>query len=273
VTEVTLSFADRIARAFAGTAGGIADKIPAILAAAVVLLITWLAGRLTFSVTRRVLARRSTAGHVDVLVARLSRVCVVALGSVVALGLLGVDLTALAASLGLAGLTLGFALRDVLSNSMSGIMLLVQRPFGIGDTISVAGYEGIVEDVRVRDTVLRTPDGRIAFVPNTTVFNDVVLNASAGHLRRFELQLPVPEGGDLAEVCESTLSAVSGTPGVLGDPAPDVVVASLGLSRARIVAHGWVDTRDNGIDAVRTAAMISVRAALGEIAQERSAVV
>jgi small conductance mechanosensitive channel len=273
VTEVTLSFADRIARAFAGVAGGIADKMPAILAAVVVLLITWFAGRLTFSITRRVLARRSTAGHVDVLVARLARVCVVALGSVVALGLMGVDLTALAASLGLAGLTLGFALRDVLSNSMSGIMLLVQRPFGIGDTISVAGYEGVVEDVRVRDTVLRTPDGRIAFVPNTTVFNDVVLNASAGYLRRFELQLPVPEGSDLAGVCESTLSAVSGTPGVLDDPAPDVIVASLGVARSRIVAHGWVDTREGSLDAARTAAMISVRSAVSDAARDGSAVV
>jgi small-conductance mechanosensitive channel len=264
VTEATLSFADRIARAFAGTAGGIADRMPAILAAAVVVLITWLAGRLTFSVTRRVLARRSTAGHVDVLVARFARVCVVAIGAVVALGLLGVDLTALAASLGLAGLTLGFALRDVLSNSISGIMLLVQRPFGIGDTISVAGHEGVVEDVRVRDTVLRTCDGRIAFVPNTTVFNDVVLNASVGYLRRFELQLPVVAGGDLAGVCESALRAVAGTPGVLGDPAPGVAVASLGVARARIIATAWVDTRVSGLDAVRTAAMISVRSALGE---------
>jgi len=97
---------------------------------------------------------------------------------------------AMAASLGLVGLTLGFALRDVLSNSLSGVMLLVQRPFSIGDTISVAGHKGEVEDVRVRDTVLRTSDGWTAYVPNMTVFNAVVLNSSTSRLRRFEITVP-----------------------------------------------------------------------------------
>ena len=89
MTEVTVSFADRIGRAFAQVAGGIADRFPAILAAIVVLMIAWLVGSLTFSGTRRILARRSTAGHVDVLVARFARMCVVALGVVVSLALLG----------------------------------------------------------------------------------------------------------------------------------------------------------------------------------------
>jgi small conductance mechanosensitive channel len=261
VTEATLSFADRITRAFSDVAGGLADRIPAILAVLVVLLITWLAGRLTFAGTRRVLARRSTAGHVDVLVARFARMCVAALGIVVALALLGVDLMALAASLGLVGLTLGFALRDVLSNSVSGVLLLVQRPFSIGDTISVAGHEGVVEDVRVRDTVLRTTDGRTAYVPNTTVFNDVVLNSSAGSVRRFEILVPTSLG-DPTGACDAVLRAVAETPGVLVDPPPDSSIASVGVRRARIVAHGWVDTHVSGLDATRTAAIVSAQAAL-----------
>lgn len=265
MTEVTLSFAERIGRAFAGVAGDLADRMPAILAALVVLLITWIAGRLTFAATRRVLARRSTAGHVDVLVARFARMCVTALGIVVALSLIGVDLTAMAASLGLVGLTLGFALRDVLSNSMSGVMLLVQRPFSIGDTILVAGYEGVVEDVRVRDTVLRTADGRTAYVPNTTVFNDVVLNSSTSHIRRFEMTVPTADGVDLAAACAAVMRAIAATAGVLEDPAPDASVAAVGSRRARIVAHGWVDTHGNGLETTRTAALLAVRTALLEI--------
>lgn len=259
-----MSFADRIAAAFSSVIGDLADRTPAILAAVLVLLVTWVAGRLTFAATRRVLARRSTAGHVDVLVARFARACVVTLGVVVALALIGVDLTAMAASLGLVGLTLGFALRDVLSNSMSGIMLLVQRPFSIGDTISVAGQEGVVEDVRVRDTVLRTADGRTAYVPNTTVFNDVVLNSSTTHIRRFEIELPANVGTDPGAACEAVLRALAGTLGVLEDPAPDASVASLGPHRARIVAHGWVDTHGSGLDATRTAALLAVHATLFE---------
>jgi small conductance mechanosensitive channel len=264
VTEATISFADRIARAFAQVAGGLADRMPAILAGVLVLLISWVVGSVVSTGTRRMLGRRSTAGHVDVLVARFARMCVVALGVVVALALLGVDLMALAASLGLVGLTLGFALRDVLSNSVSGVMLLVQRPFSIGDTISVAGLEGVVEDVRVRDTVLRTTDGRTAYVPNTTVFSDVVLNSSTSSIRRFEITIASPVGSDATVACDATLRAVAGTHGVLADPAPDSLIASVGMRRARIVVHGWVDTHDNGLDATRSAALAAAEAALRE---------
>lgn len=262
MTEATLSFAERIARAFTQVAGGIADRMPAILAALLILVIAWVAGSLTFAGTRRILARRSTAGHVDVLVARFARVSVMALGIVVALALLGVDLMALAASLGLVGLTLGFALRDVLTNSVSGVMLLVQRPFSIGDTISVAGYEGVVEDVRVRDTVLRTTDGRTAYVPNTTVFNDVVLNSSTSNLRRFEITVPTAFGSDPIAGCDAVNRAVAGTAGVLADPAPDSAIATVSIGRARIIAHGWIDTHESGLEATRTAALAAAEAAL-----------
>lgn len=262
MTHATLSFMDRITASFSAVVGGIADRMPAILAALVVLGVAWLAGRLTYAATRRVLARRSTAGHVDVLVARCARAGVLALGVVVALGVLGVDLTALVASLGLVGVTLGFALRDVLANSVSGVMLLVQRPFTVGDSISVSGQEGVVEDVRVRDTVLRTSDGRVAYIPNTTVFNDVVVNSSAARVRRFEVDVPTASGADLLAACASVLDAVATTSGVLKDPAPDAAIASVGLIRARVVAHGWVDTRVTGLDATRTAVLAAVQAAL-----------
>ncbi len=262
MTQATLSFTDRIVASFSSVIGGVADRTPAILAALVVLVITWLVGRLTYAATRRVLARRSTADHVDVLVARFARGGVTALGVVVALGVLGVDLTALAASLGLAGLTLGFALRDVLANSVSGVLLLVQRPFTVGDAITVAGQDGVVLDVRVRDTALRTADGRIAYIPNTTVFNEVVLNSSAAPIRRFEVTVSAAAGVDPVAACDLAATAVAGTQGVLADPAPDAAIASVGVSRARVVAHGWVDTRVAALDATRSAALAGVQAAL-----------
>lgn len=257
-----LSFADRIVVAFDNVAGGIADRVPALAAAIVVLLIAWLLGRAAFSITRRILARRSTTGSVDVLVARFARGCVVALGIVVALGVLGVDMAALAASLGLAGLTLGFALRDVLANSVSGVLLLLQRPFKIGDSISVADVEGVVDDVRVRDTVVRMTDGRRAYVPNTTVFNGVVINTSDRTLRRFEVALFAPLGCDLPAACAAVRAAVAGCAGVLADPAADAHVASAGPTRARIVARGWVETQTHSLDAVRGDALVAASTAL-----------
>jgi small conductance mechanosensitive channel len=266
VTGTTLSYADRIAVAFTAVAQGLADRIPALLAAAIVLVLTWLVARIVFGITRRVLARRSTAGHVDLFVARFVKGCVYAIGAVVALGVLGIDLTALAASLGLASLTLGFALRDVLANSVSGVMLLLQRPFRIGDSISVAGVDGVVEDVRIRDTVVRIPDGRRAYVPNTTVFNDVVVNSSDRTQRRFEIALFAPVDADLGRACEAVRDAVASTAAVLDEPSAEASVATIGTAWARIVAHGWVDTQESGLDATRAEALAAADAALARIA-------
>lgn len=261
MTQASLSFVGRIGAAFGLVVGGLADKTPSIAAAAVVVLVTWLAGRLTFAATRRVLSKRSTAAHVDVLVARLARSCVLALGFVVALGLVGVDLTALVASLGLVGLTLGFALKDVLANSVSGVLLLIQRPFSIGDSVTVAGVDGVVEDVRVRDTVLRTADGRRAYVPNTTVFNEVVINATHSTLRRFEVVVTVRSGADLDATMQRVRLAVASVAGVLEEPPVDAALLMAGSSRARIAAHGWVDTSSTGLDGARSAALIAASAA------------
>ncbi len=257
MTEVSLSFVGRIGAAFTQVVGGLADKTPSIAAALVVIVLTWLAGRITFAATRRVLSQRSTAAHVDVFVARFARAGVIALGLVVSLGIVGVDLTALVASLGLVGLTLGFALRDVLANSVSGVLLLLQRPFTIGDSIAVAGVEGPVEDIRVRDTVVRLADGRRAYVPNTTVFNEVVINASHDKLRRFEVCVTVPAGMEPLAALEQVRMAVSAVPDVLPEPEPDAVLSFVGSTRARIVAHGWVDTGSTGLDGARSAALLA----------------
>lgn len=254
-----ISFGERISSAFANVAQGLADRVPALSAAVVVLLVAWLVGRGAYHATQRMLARRSTAGRVDVLVARLARGGVLLLGIVVAMGVLGFDLGTLAASLGLAGLTLGFALRDVLANSVAGVMLLIQRPFRIGDTISVAGIEGVVEDVRIRDTVLHQPDGRLAYVPNTTVFNDVVVNLSDRTLRRFEIAVFVPLGADLESARRAVRDAVQANLDVAVEPPADASVASVGPTWARVVAHGWVDTREHGLESVRTPSLVAAR--------------
>jgi small-conductance mechanosensitive channel len=145
---------------------------------------------------------------------------------------------------------------------MSGVLLLLQRPFRVGDTIAVAGIEGMVEDVRVRDTVVRMPDGRRAYVPNTTVFNDVVINTSDRSERRFEVVVFAPLEADLGVVCSAVRESIASTAGVLKDPAPDASVASIGTSWARVVGHGWVDTRESGLDSTRAAALTSSQAAV-----------
>jgi len=256
------AFTTGIGDAFEALARGAADSLPRLLAGIIVFLIAWIVARAASAATRRVLGRTSTQAHVDLLVARTVRWTVLAIGLVTALAVLGVNVGALVTSLGLAGLTLGFALRDVLANSVAGVTLLMQRPFTIGDTIVVNGTEGVVRDVRVRDTVLRTPDGRLAYLPNMTVFNAVVINVTQAPVRRFEIAVWTPAGTDLDVARASVLAAVAGTPGVLQDPAPESVVASVGPDRARIVAHGWVDTTKGGLGTRQSDALARARATL-----------
>jgi small conductance mechanosensitive channel len=216
---------------------GFGGHLPLFAAAALILLVAWWLGRVAFSVTRRILARTSTAGHVDLLVARYAKAAVIAVGVVVALSVVGVNLGALVASLGLVGLTISLALKDVLANYVSGVMLLLQGPFKVGDTIIVDGVEGTVIDITARSTALRAGDARVVHVPNMTMFAATVTNVTAESVRRFE---------------------------VSPDPAADAQVAAVGAAWARIIAHGWVDTHVCSLGDVQAAALIVANRRLHE---------
>lgn len=243
---------------------GFGSRLPLLAAAVLVMLVAWWLGRITFTVTRKVLARTSTAGHVDMLVARFAKAAVIAVGAVVALSVVGVNLGALVASLGLVGLAIGLALKDVLANYVSGVMLLLQGPFKVGDTIVLDCVEGTVIDVTARSTALRASDGRVVHVPNSTVFAATVTNVTAAPVRRFEVSFTIPAGADLVSATGVVLAAVADVSGVLPDPAADASVAAVGATWARLVAHGWVDTRACSLGDAQAAALVAASGRLHE---------
>jgi small conductance mechanosensitive channel len=98
---------------------------------------------------------------------------------VTALGAGGLNVSALVTGLGLTGFALGFALKDVLSNFLSGIMLLLYRPFNIGDRIRMGEFEGTIQTIRIRDTLVHAADGRLIIIPNTKLITEVVVNYNA----------------------------------------------------------------------------------------------
>ncbi|MDO8963776.1 MAG: mechanosensitive ion channel [Coriobacteriia bacterium] len=263
LARMAAAFSGGVTDAFEAISRAAATRLPGVLAGLIVLAVAWVIGRVVFVATRRVLSRRSTQAHVDVLVARVARGAVMSLGIVLALAVAGFNVATLVTSLGLAGLTLGFALRDVLANSVAGVMLLIQRPFRLGDTILVASIEGVVTDVRVRDTAIKLSDGRVAYVPNITVFNGVVVNSSQEPVRRFEISVWTPSGQDLETARAAVLGAVASTPGVIAEPAAEAQVASVGPDRARVLARGWVDTRVSSLGDTQSLALAAARGALG----------
>jgi small-conductance mechanosensitive channel len=144
----------------------------------VFLLVAWMGRRIIALAAPRV---RADTGAV-LLLSRVYYYGILIFGIITALGAAGLNVTALVTGLGLTGFALGFALKDVLSNLLSGIMLLLYRPFNIGDHIRMGEYEGRIETIRMRDTLVRAADGRLIVIPNTKLITDVVVNNT--HVRR-----------------------------------------------------------------------------------------
>lgn len=126
----------------------------------------------------RIIRRVGTVAKLDVglieLLARIAKILILSCGAMTALGTLGVDVTALVTGLGLTGFALGFALKDIIANALSGILILIYEPFLRGDTINVTGFEGTVLDINLRYTVLEN-DGKKTFVPNSNLFTNPVV--------------------------------------------------------------------------------------------------
>ncbi|MDQ1610800.1 MAG: hypothetical protein QOG00_731 [Pyrinomonadaceae bacterium] len=150
--------------------------LPGMFRGVLVFLIFWAVA----GAGRRVIALAAPRVRADTgVVLLLSRVYyygILIFGTVTALGASGMNVSALVTGLGLTGFALGFALKDVLSNLLSGIMLLLYRPFNIGDRIRMGEYEGIIETIRMRDTLVRAVDGRLIVIPNTKLITEVVVN-------------------------------------------------------------------------------------------------
>ena len=178
-------------KGFAGVFDSFRAKVvaagPDILTGAAVLLVFWIVA----AVGRRLIALAAPRVKADtgvvLLLSRLYYYGVLTFGFITALGTAGINVGALVAGLGLTGFALGFALKDVLSNFVSGIMLLAYRPFHIGDVIEMGEFLGRIETIRIRDTLVRTGDGRLIVIPNTKLITEVVVNHSdAGRETRDE---------------------------------------------------------------------------------------
>ena len=177
----------------------------------VAVLSIWVAHRLGDAIRRAILKRGRASAEAAALLSRTVTVGIYALAVTVALAILGVNWAALAAVLGAATLTLTLALQDVLRSFVNGVYLLIERPFRIGDRISIGAAAGEVEDVGVRVTLLRTEAGQRIIVPNTVVFTSTIENASSGPLERRQYALKGITR-PLAEIAGAVARALAETP-------------------------------------------------------------
>ena len=163
---------------------------------------------------------------------------------IAALDFAGVPTTSLLAVVGAAGLAIGLALKDSLSNIASGVMLIALRPFHAGDSVQIAGLEGVVESVRIFQTRMHTADNREIILPNSQITSAPIINYTGRGERRVDVTLPMAFGDDVAATREYLLAVALGNPRVHETPAPEVVVSALGESTVSVQLRAWVASRE-----------------------------
>ena len=164
------------------------------------------------------------------------------LGIIIAVNALGFDPQALATGIGLTSLALGFALQDILSNFVSGLLILVLRPFELGDEIVIGETEGAVQRIELRATEIRTYDGRSVLVPNAELFTSRVTNNTASPTRRGSIVFPLGYDQDLPRAMEVLRAAVAAVPGVLTKPPNTVIVRELTDADVILEVRFWTES-------------------------------
>ena len=260
------SFGANVKAAIRGALSGVLESavriVPRALAAVLVLAVFWLAATLARGALAAVARAAGADPTIRNLVRQVSYYAVWTLGAIVAVDALGVDRGDLVTGLGLTSLALGFALKDLLSNLVSGVLLLAMRPFRIRDQIVVGDTEGTVERVELRATMIRTYDGRRVLVPNGEIFTSRVTNNTASPVRRASVDVHLGYEVDLRRVREVVAAAVAGATGVLAEPAPSVVVAELGADDVTVEARFWADSRRSDFVQTRAQVREAIHAAL-----------
>ncbi|HYE07476.1 MAG TPA: mechanosensitive ion channel family protein [Planctomycetota bacterium] len=174
---------------------------------------------------------------------RLVQLAVRIAGLLIALSIVFPSLTPghLVQLLGISGVAIGFAFRDIFQNFLAGLLLLITRPFLIGDQIVFAGEEGTVEDIQTRATLIRTYDGRRIVIPNANLFTSPVVVNTAYPSRRMEYDFEIHRGLEVDRVRSDVAQAIRDHAGVLPDPAPDVLLVDLTANGVKLRARWWIE--------------------------------
>lgn len=163
---------------------------------------------------------------------------------IMALPRLGVEVAPLIAGLGVTGFILGFAFQDALGNLASGIMILLNEPFRIGDVVDVAGHTGIVKELNVMATGMVSFDNKRIVIPNKTVWGGSIVNYTALDTRRVDLAVGISYGADIGKARDVIMKVVKANDKVLEDPAPQVEMVEMADSSLNFAIRPWVRTDD-----------------------------
>jgi len=226
---------------------GSAARLPYIVAGVIVLLLFWLLSKLLRWIFLSGSKRTKLDTQLRLLISRLIAVFMVVIGIFSALSVVieSFDFGQVIAGLGFTSFVVGFATKDILNNFLSGILILWQRPFSLGDYLFVGNNQGRVEHIGVRATMLRKDDGEAVLIPNGEMYSSALTIRGAGKKRRMNLKFNVAFDVDLPKAKGLVFQALQNTEGIVPDPKPTVYVTDFASDGAVLTVQFWIDTNEN----------------------------
>ena len=209
-----------------------------IIIVAIVLLVALTVAKGLSAYLRRVLKEKVGKDNLEIVV-RLAYYSIITIAVIAVLPTLGVKLSGLLVAGGIAGLAIGFASQSIIGNLISGIFLIIERPIRIGNSVDIDGTAGIVEDIRIMSTTLRTFDGLFVRIPNQKVFTSNITNFVAHIARRFEYVVGIRYSDDADKSIKIIKDLVRDHAMTLLNPAPQVFVDNLGDNAVNIIVRIW----------------------------------
>ena len=206
----------------------------------VVLAAFYIAWLIISPVLKMVFRRSRTNEMTSTFLSTLAKYTLLIIGFVTALDSMGIKVGAVLASLGIAGLTIGFAARDSLSNIISGILIFLDRPFVIGDIVEIENFYGRVEKITLRSTRIITSDGKMLAVPNTEIINKTVASYTNFPNLRLDIQVTIGVNEDIEKARQILFALVTNKPEFLGEPPPRLVVTALNDYNIALELQVWL---------------------------------
>jgi len=237
--------------------------IPKLLSAVLIFVLSLYLARLVSNILKRVLHRRRAPAGVVQLLGQLTLWTIIVAGTITALQRF-FEVTAFLTGLGILGFTVGFALQDIMKNFASGIILLLQQPFHVGETIGVKGFDGTVLAIDLRATEMRAADGRVVILPNADVLANPIVNYSRANERRIDFSLNLSHTCEPSTVRQIILEAIEEVEGFVREPEPVIVFNSLTDSALELNVNFWIDVTKNNPLSAKDTVLLKVKSAFNE---------
>ena len=193
---------------------------------------------------RKMMQRQEVDKTLETFVCNLVRMALMVVVIIAAIGQVGIQTTSFIAIFGAAGLAVGLALQGSLSNFAAGVLIVLFRPYRVGDFIEAAGISGSVEQVQILTTILKTGDNKQIIVPNSQIMGSIITNYSANNTRRIDMVVGVSYDDDLDKVRATLEELIAAEERILKDPACTIAVSDLADSSVNFVLRPWVNTSD-----------------------------